>query len=155
MNIERSHSGLTPRHRVWCLMEDLSPVPNSDAFAFATQDLAEAIGDGSEIIVMDKPGLTLYWSSKTSRAYNWSGYDVSGEGKIREYRGLFADIKERSQDGNSFYTFVDGTLAAKLVDGATILIMDTPGMLLFWSSRMQRAYRWDEDFGLLSSRRRS
>lgn len=157
MNIERTHSGLTPRHRVWCLMEDLLPAPGSDgAYTFAAQDVVSAIGDGSEIIVMDKPGLTMFWSSQTGLAYNWSGYDIEGEGEITEYRGLLSDIKLVPQSSPPTaanpYTIVDTELRAKLADGCVIIIMDNPDMFLFWSKRKQRAYLWDAP-SLLSSKK--
>lgn len=165
MNIERTHSGLTPRHRVWCLMEDLLPAPGSDgAYTFAAQDVVSAIGDGSEIIVMDKPGLTMYWSSKTSRAYNWAGYDIddigsSGaikmlNGKIYEYRGLLSDIQRvQNTSGTTAkpWRIVNSALAAKLANGCVILIMDEPDLMLFWSSTNQLAYSWESQ-SLLSSR---
>lgn len=157
MNIERIRTGPSARHRAYALMEDLTFVPNSNAYTLVNQSIASDLGDGSEIIVMDKPGLTMYWSRKNQLAYNWGNYDFENECKIREYRGLSSEVQRVTQYSNSTvgtYTLVDSNLAAKLADGATIIIMDEPGLILFWSAQDQIAYSWDDETSLLSSRHR-
>ena len=67
MNIANLRDANKPRHRVWCLESDLT------AGADGTYTFTNGYkpGDGSEIIVMDKPGIKLYWSEEDDKAYDW------------------------------------------------------------------------------------
>ena len=67
MNIAHLRDAVKPRDKVWCVSSDLT------AGADGTYTFKETvnIGDGSEIIVMDMPGIILYWSEADEKAYDW------------------------------------------------------------------------------------
>ena len=73
MNIQTFYDTVRPRHRVWCLSEDLTAGESAETYT-STEDHAPGVplGDGSEIIVMDAPGRLLYWDAENECGYDWS-----------------------------------------------------------------------------------
>ena len=68
MNIAFLRDASKPRHRVWCVSGDLT----AGADGSYTFKNGYKPGDGSEIIVMDMPGIILYWSEDEDKAYDWT-----------------------------------------------------------------------------------
>jgi hypothetical protein len=62
------------RATVWCLFSDL--VDNGDdTYGLVDVDVAKTLGFGSEIIVIDKAGMFLFWNGDDA-AYDWNKYNV-------------------------------------------------------------------------------
>lgn len=64
---------LQPRHRVWCRYTELVQDAKSKiAYRFADQSISPKLGDGSEILVIDKPGMILFFSQQMQKAFAWA-----------------------------------------------------------------------------------
>ncbi len=74
MNYERLYGCAKARHRVWCKMSELTAGSGASAGTYTLNDaaLAAELGEGSEIIVMDKPGTVLFWDKEDQIAYDWT-----------------------------------------------------------------------------------
>lgn len=60
------------RARVWCLYSDL--VDNGDdTYGLVDDDVAKTLGFGSEIIVINRAGMFLFWNGE-DKAYDWDKY---------------------------------------------------------------------------------
>lgn len=70
MVIEKPLEVGQPRRRVWCMAEEISLV-DSGIYEFVNLP-EEALGDGSEVIVMNSPCKLLFWSAKDEKLYDWS-----------------------------------------------------------------------------------
>lgn len=72
MNIERPSEVGQPRRRVWCTFADIQLVSDK-VYSFVNLP-TESLGEGSEVIVMDKPGMLLFYhiSNGSGLLYDWS-----------------------------------------------------------------------------------
>lgn len=78
MKIERIMEGNMDRHRAWCKIDELTKDSDGNYAINKTED-ADALGDASEIIVMDSPGMMLYWDAEAQKAYVWAGGEENGQ----------------------------------------------------------------------------
>ena len=72
MKIERIMEGNMDRHRAWCKTDEITKDKDGNYTLNNTADAA-ALGDASEIIVMDSPGMMMYWDAEAKKAYVWAG----------------------------------------------------------------------------------
>lgn len=72
MNTEQIYSCRRPRHRVWCLSSEMNEGTTAGTYTFKDASLNTRLGEGSEIVVMDKPGMVLFWSKAGHIAYDWT-----------------------------------------------------------------------------------
>ena len=71
MNIKYHSKCEQPRADVWCMSTELSD--NGDGtYSFADATAAAKIGTGSQIVVIDKPGLVLFYDAASALAYDWT-----------------------------------------------------------------------------------
>ena len=70
MVIERPYEVGQSRRRVWCLFSELHE-ESEGVYSFVNLP-NEALGDGSDVIVMDKPLMLLFYSATTHLLYDWS-----------------------------------------------------------------------------------
>lgn len=70
MTIERPLEVGQPRRRVWCLSTDIQ-LEQAGVYSFVNLP-NEALGDGSEVIVMNSPCKLLFYSAETHLLYDWS-----------------------------------------------------------------------------------
>ena len=67
--------GQSPGERVYAKYAWLVP-GNNNTYTFADDTIdTSAFGTGTEIIVIDKPGMFLFWSAEDQLAYDWSATD--------------------------------------------------------------------------------
>lgn len=71
MNIKFYYDCEGPRADVWAMSSELTD-NNDGTYSFKDDDIAEKIGTGSQIIVMDKPTIVLLYDADTKLAYDWS-----------------------------------------------------------------------------------
>lgn len=71
MNIKQYTDSEQPRAQVWCIKSELTEGAGG---TYTINDPAKAakIGTGSQIIVMDEPGLALFYDAENAVAYNWT-----------------------------------------------------------------------------------
>lgn len=69
MRIEVVYDGLNRRHKVWCKNADLKAGAVSGTYEFV--DDGVSVGEGSEVIVIDKPGCVLF-SDDGGVLYEWT-----------------------------------------------------------------------------------
>lgn len=72
MNIQRLYDCVRPRHRVWCLAEELSAGSTEGSYQLNDTSVAGELGFGSEIIVIDVPGRVLFWDDAAQLGYDWT-----------------------------------------------------------------------------------
>lgn len=70
MTIERPLEKGQPRRRIWCTLDDIS-LESAGVYTWVNLP-DEALGDGSEVIVMNSPCKLLFWSAKDEKLYDWS-----------------------------------------------------------------------------------
>ena len=70
MNIKYLYDSEKPRARVWCVSTEITE-QNDGSYVFNKTPPA-AVGTGSEIVVMDVPGLALFYDADAGKAYNWT-----------------------------------------------------------------------------------
>ena len=64
---------------VWAMLDELTD--NGDGtYNVNDQNIADMMPQGSEIIVINKPGLLLFWDPGTQKAYDWSATGGGGGG---------------------------------------------------------------------------
>ncbi|MBO7731577.1 MAG: hypothetical protein J6S67_03470 [Methanobrevibacter sp.] len=62
---------LNTRAQVWCKSDEIEA--NDDGtFDLLDSEVAETLGFGSEIYVIDVPGMILFWDNNEGVAYNWT-----------------------------------------------------------------------------------
>ena len=62
---------LNTRAQVWCKSDEIEA--NADGtFDLLDSEVAETLGFGSEIYVIDVPGMILFWDNTEEVAYNWT-----------------------------------------------------------------------------------
>lgn len=71
MNYETLYSPAHLRHRVWVKISDLTAGASDGTYTLNDTDIANMLGDGSEIIVIDQPGMLLFWSATDKLGYQW------------------------------------------------------------------------------------
>lgn len=71
MNIKYHYDATQPRAQVWCSSNEITE-QNDGSYTFNTP-VPPAVGTGSEITVIDVPGLFLYYDADAEKAYNWIG----------------------------------------------------------------------------------
>ncbi len=100
MNYERLYDCAKPRHRVWCKSSELTAGTGAAAGTYTLNDaaLAAELGEGSEIIVMDKAGMILYWDAAIAKAYDWTPAD-GGESMPRAEDYFFGTGEEEEGGG--------------------------------------------------------
>lgn len=59
-----------PRRRVFCVLSDIS-LEQQGVYSFVNLP-EEALGDGSEVIVIDSPGKLLFYHAEDGLLYDWS-----------------------------------------------------------------------------------
>lgn len=72
MKIERIMEGNLDRHRAWCKIDELTKDSDGNYSINKTADAA-LLEEASEIIVMDSPGMMLYWDAEGQKGYVWAG----------------------------------------------------------------------------------
>lgn len=70
MIIEKPLETGQPRRRVWCMLDDIQ-LEQAGIYSFVNLP-DEALGDGSEVIVMDSPGKLLFYHADDGLLYDWS-----------------------------------------------------------------------------------
>lgn len=70
MTIERPLETGQPRRRIWCKSTDIQ-LESAGVYSWVNLP-SEAIGDGSEVIVMDSPSKLLFYSVNDDLLYDWS-----------------------------------------------------------------------------------
>lgn len=70
MIIERPFETGQSRRRIWCKLSDIT-LEQEGVYSW-TNLPDEAVGDGSEVIVMDSPGKLLFYSASDNLLYDWS-----------------------------------------------------------------------------------
>lgn len=73
MNIRSDKYGVRygKHSTVWAMLDELTD--NGDGtYNVNDQNIADMMPQGSEIIVINKPGLLLFWDPSTQKAYDWS-----------------------------------------------------------------------------------
>lgn len=70
MVIERPFQRGQARRRVWCVLADIA-LESEGIYSFATLP-DTALGDGSEVIVIDSPGKLLFYHAEDGLLYDWS-----------------------------------------------------------------------------------
>lgn len=70
MNAKYLYDSIKPRAQVWCVSSEITE-QNDGTYTF-NETIPPAIGTGSEIIVMDAPGLALFYDADAGKAYNWT-----------------------------------------------------------------------------------
>ena len=70
MVIERPFETGQSRRRVWCVLDDIA-LESEGIYTFVNLP-EDALGDGSEIIVMDSPGKLLFYHADDGKLYDWS-----------------------------------------------------------------------------------
>lgn len=73
MNIEGLYDAVKPRHRVWVSSDELTAGTIDGTWTLVDTDMAEKLGFGSEIFVIDKAGTILLWDSENQCATVWAG----------------------------------------------------------------------------------
>jgi len=61
-----------PRHRAYCMIDDLQAGAASGTYTFVDSKVADLLGFASEILVIDQPGMILFFDNQTKVAYDWS-----------------------------------------------------------------------------------
>lgn len=69
MNVKYLYDAVGPRAQVWCVSDELT-AEQDGSYTFK-ETPSKQIGTGSEIIVMDVPGLLLFYDADREKAYNW------------------------------------------------------------------------------------
>lgn len=72
MNLERLYDCAKPRHRAWVKYAELTAGQTDGTYTVNDQSVAAVLGDGSEIIVIDQPGMILFWDAGSRLAYDWT-----------------------------------------------------------------------------------
>lgn len=70
MVIERPSEVGQPRRRVWCMLKEIT-LEQAGVYSFVNLP-TEALGDGSEVIVINSPGKLLFYCAEDGLLYDWS-----------------------------------------------------------------------------------
>lgn len=70
MNVKYLYDSIKPRAQVWCASSELTQ--DGDGNYTFKETVPPAVGTGSEIIVIDVPGLALFYDAEAGKAYNWT-----------------------------------------------------------------------------------
>lgn len=70
MVIERTSNAGEPRRCVWCMLDEITLVTEG-VYEFVNIP-EEALGDGTEVVVMNSPGKLLFYHAADNRLYDWS-----------------------------------------------------------------------------------
>lgn len=72
MNIEYLYGVdlLYPRARIWCKSSEITK--EADGSYVFNHPIPSGVGTGSEIIVIDVPGLMLFYDAESGKAYAWT-----------------------------------------------------------------------------------
>lgn len=71
MNVKYLYDALEPRAKVWCTSAELNDGGDGTYTFKVTPPVG--VGTGSEIVVIDTPGLFLYYDATAEKAYAWTG----------------------------------------------------------------------------------
>lgn len=71
MNIKQYTDSEQPRATAWCIESELTAGADN-TYTINDPDDAAKLGTGSDIIVIDKPGLILFYDAENAVAYDWS-----------------------------------------------------------------------------------
>lgn len=61
------------QRRVFLTFDELTAGTAPNTYTIGDASATATLGTGAEIIVIDKPGMMLFWSADDQLAYDWTG----------------------------------------------------------------------------------